>query len=229
MNRIRSARSALAALAGLTVVWTGCASPAWPDGGTFDPQACAEDALRRNRDPALAREAVAYSVERCRAGGTDGCSMLGVAYELGLGVRQDRALARSIYQHTCDAGDVRACGNLGELLLSGGESPSGAIALLRKACEAGHARPCGVLGDAYASGASIPRAPAEAVSWSERACARGDAPSCVRLVDLGASAARTDKLLTLACVGGDVEGCDRLGRRARSQPGGGLAAGPHGR
>jgi TPR repeat protein len=215
----RSTSAMLLTLASLFALSAGgCMEATWPDGTAFDPQDCAEDALHKPIELELARQAAAEASERCGAHDAAGCSMLGVVNELGQGVAANRGRARSLYRSACEARNVRACGNLGELLLadlSHGESPDGAVALLRTSCDVGHARACGVLGRAYADGATVVRAPAVAAAWLERACAKGDAPSCVRLVDLGVAPARATELLTAACMRGLEEGCARLDHPTR--------------
>jgi TPR repeat protein len=216
---------ALAALA-LLLSCSGC-SGAFAAGppARFDRRSCAEDALHRHPDPALAREARMLSSASCQKGDAAACSMLGVIHELGLGVPKDRSRARALYQGACSARYQRACGNLGELLLGDpavgdklpGSRPVDPIALLRAACDAGSGRHCGVLGRAYATGTGVARALQAAASFSELACGRGDAASCVRLVDLGTDRARRTALLTMACMGGDEDGCAGLtgGERRR--------------
>jgi hypothetical protein len=139
--------------------------------------------------------------------------MLGVIHELGLGVPRDRARARSLYRQACERRNLRACGNLGELLLADvrpGDAPDGALVLLRTACDAGHGRACAVIGRAQATGVVVSGGPSDAAVWFERGCAGGEVSSCVALADLVESPGRRAELLTLACARGDADGCARL-------------------
>ena len=45
----------------------------------------------------------------CDAGDATACYDLGLMYEAGAGVTQDRARARSLFQRACDGGLVDAC------------------------------------------------------------------------------------------------------------------------
>jgi TPR repeat protein len=98
----------LAALAALLALG-GCG------GAPYDSQACVENALRRNPDPALLPDAAEQISAWCQTGDAASCSTLGVMYELGLGVRADRARAARLYRHACSDGNARACDNLGGL------------------------------------------------------------------------------------------------------------------
>lgn len=227
MNEPYSPRTALAGLTTLLV--TACAPAAsLTTAPIFDPQACAEEALRRSPDPALMDDAVARFSGRCEgAGEPSSCSLFGVLLELGLGVRADHARARRLYRFACESGNQRACGNLGGLLLADaapGALPESALTLLRSSCDAGHGRPCAVLGRIYDEGALVPRAPAVAASWFERACQRGDASACIGFADLiergevAAAPARSAELLAMACARGDEVGCDRIARHPRAPP-----------
>jgi TPR repeat protein len=224
MNASHSVRAARCALAGLTALLAGACVPAAAPtpAPIFDPQACAEEALRRSPDPAIVKEAADRFSRECEAlGEVSSCSLLGVLLELGLGVHADHARARTLYRSACDAGNQRACGNLGGLLLAGavpGAPPDGALALLQRGCDAGYGRPCAHLGRIYNEGTLVPRAPVVAASWFERACQRGAATACVGLADLiergdvAAAPAHGLELLVVACAHGDEEGCARLAR-----------------
>jgi TPR repeat protein len=220
MSQTHSPRSILA---GLTALLAGACTPAvsTPPDPSFDPQACAEDALRRSPEPAIVKDAAAHFSRRCEGSGdVSACSLFGVLLELGLGVRADRARARTLYRFACESGNPRACGNLGELLLADaapGATPEGALTLLRMSCDAGHGRPCAVLGRIYDRGSVVPRTPAVAASFFERACRRGAVSACIGVADLiehgdvAAAPARRVELLTMACAHGDEGGCARLG------------------
>jgi TPR repeat protein len=208
-------------LAACTVL-VGCAG-AIPDAAdlgemTFDPQTCAENAIRHDPDASLAREAAATFSERCAVHEVAACSMLGVAYELGVGIGRDHHRARGLYRHACDNGNVRACGNLGELMLADlepGARPSAALELLQASCNGGNPRACAALGRAFAQGRVVPQDATTAATLFDRACARGEASACVEeadLIDRGAvqrDPRRSAQLVGIACARGDVDGCAR--------------------
>ena len=101
-----------------------------------DCQACAEEALRRDPDPvALVNAALTFELT-CATRQPGACSLLGVLHELGVGAPRDLARARSLYRLDCDAGNARACGNLGALMLrdDGGATTELAAMLLTSAC-----------------------------------------------------------------------------------------------
>jgi TPR repeat protein len=187
----------------------------------FDPQTCAENALRHEPDASLAREAAATFSERCAAHETAACSMLGVAYEVGVGVFRDRRRAMGLYRHACDSGNVRACGNLGELMLADAEPgtrPSAALELLQTSCSKSNARACAALGRAFAQGRVAPQELVTAATLLERACSGGESSACVEVADLIDKGAVTAprglsaQLNRVACARGDAEGCARLTR-----------------
>jgi hypothetical protein len=139
-------------------------------------------------------------------------------HERGRGVRQSRGQARSLYRRACEGGNVRGCGNLGELLLADGATAE-AQGLLTRACDAGKGRACLVLGRAHLSGTLQPGPAGIARGLFERGCNAGEAGSCIALADLlersaaSGDTARATEVLEKACAGGDEEGCARLAPR----------------
>jgi TPR repeat protein len=214
----------LATVAALATATAACA----PDigaaglvapGGAYDQQACVETALRRGPDPEAARDALAEMTQGCALGDSASCSMLGVIYELGRGVRPDTRYARDLYRKACGKGNARACGNLGELELKEGGAPDSAKSLLRTSCDAGHGRACTALGRVYAD-EGVPGSRA----LFQLACNRGEAAGCVALADQleragePTSSPAVLELLLNACGRGEAEACSRLSNAARSRP-----------
>lgn len=228
------ARLAPAALAVLCVGWLGCAAasartatPPEPardkliviDGATdvYDHQACAENALRRGADASLVAETAAHVKRTCAAGEIPSCSILGVMYEVGAGVAQDRDQAMTLFRRACDAGNDRACGNLGELMVEDslpGQAPETGRALLRRACDAGQGRPCAAL-------ARIQLNQDAARTFFERACTQGDGPGCYEFAQWLAKSVnpedntRVTELLATACTRGHAKACSELVKSAR--------------
>jgi TPR repeat protein len=182
--------------------------------GTYDPQACAETALRRSAAPELLPDSAEIMLRACSVGEADACSIAGVMFELGRGVRPDRERARSLYTRACDRGNARGCGNLGEMLLQGGARRE-AMPLLQRSCDAKQGRACVILGRIESEGA-------KARARFERACGVGEAAGCMALADLiersaeSGSRDRVVELLEKACANGSEEGCSRLSRRAQA-------------
>lgn len=218
-HHTRWPRAALLAAASLLAA---CGPARSPDGAleAYDHQACVENALRNKPDPALLADAALELGQGCRFSDASSCSMLGVMYELGRGVRRDPERARSLYERACDGGNARACGNLGELVLRDPAlgAPERAVSLLRSSCEAGQPRACATLGVAALEGRVRLASPDEPRLLLARACGRGEPAGCVALGDLSArlgDEARADALYASACARGHEVGCARFDERSR--------------
>ena len=128
-------------------------------GVTYDAQECVENALRNRPDPVAVSEATVAFARACQDGEAASCSVLGVMYELGRGFAVDTIRARELYGAACETHNVRACGNLGELLLgdeNGARDPR-ALFLLRTSCKGGDVRACETLGRLDRGGDGEPR------------------------------------------------------------------------
>ncbi len=222
----RDRRGRAGRLLAASLCLAGCAPATLEIEFVHDPQTCAEDALRRRPDPALAAETAAAFSSDCARGDTASCSMLGVAHEVGYGVARDADRARSLYQQACRSGNKRACGNLGEVLLAEAEpgaSPAAPLTLLEVACEAKQGRACAVLGHALAHSAVVPRDLPLAGRFLRQACDREQPHACLELAELvegGSVPARpgmAEHLLEIACARGSEVACDRLAPAPRSR------------
>ncbi len=212
---------------GIALFATGCAGVnEGPNAAeaAFDPQTCAEEAMRHGADPAVAADAPAYFKEACATRDFGACSLLGLVNELGFGVPKNLTRARGLYTYACDSGNKRACGNLGELVIGeakDAQATKDGIALLDRACSGGSARHCGVLGWTYATGPEATRSPALGAKLLERSCIGGNATGCLALAGLldrglvPASAAHAYDLVAAACSRGSATACDDLARRTR--------------
>jgi len=76
----------------------------------------------------------------CDKGNMKSCADLGIAYDLGRGVRQNYSKARKLYKKACDKNNMNACFNLGILYDNGKgvrQNYSKARKLYKKACDGG--------------------------------------------------------------------------------------------
>jgi TPR repeat protein len=82
----------------------------------------------------------------CEFGSALSCAKLGVRGKIDTS-RSDLAQGRATLQASCDKGDARSCGVLGESLMKGtAEDRAKAVGLLRLGCDGGYAAACGKLG-----------------------------------------------------------------------------------
>jgi TPR repeat protein len=58
-------------------------------------------------------EAVPQMQKACERGDLEGCSDLGRAYVLGIGVTRDEARALALFRKACDGGNLSGCDRLG--------------------------------------------------------------------------------------------------------------------
>jgi TPR repeat protein len=106
-------------------------------------QKCVECALRQHETIADMHAAVARFDRGCLSGDARSCSVLGVMYEEGRGVRRDAARARALYAHACSAGNAPACTNLGRLVQE--RDTAGALVAFEVACHRGDVEGCRLL------------------------------------------------------------------------------------
>ena len=74
-----------------------------------------------------------------------GCFSLGVMYEKGEGVVEDKGKAMELYKKACDGGNMRGCSNLGLKYENGEgvvEDKGKAVELFKKACDSGNMSGC---------------------------------------------------------------------------------------
>jgi TPR repeat protein len=119
-----------------------------------------------------------------------GCARLGLLYETGAGVAEDRKRSASLYKQACDGAVLFGCVHLGLLLESSG--PAGAAraaSLYKQACDGGATFGCVHLGQLYEWGRGVARDLGQAAALYARACHAGDAFAC-RLAQQGSAAGR---------------------------------------
>lgn len=81
----------------------------------------------------------------CDKGNISGCYNLGIMYDIGDGIKQNRKMAVSFYQRACDGKDISGCYNLALMYLNGeGVRQNKEIAKesFGKACDEGHDGGC---------------------------------------------------------------------------------------
>ena len=87
---------------------------------------------------ALAQKSTGVLEKECAKNNYEACLNLGIQYDFGRGVRQDKFKAVELYTKACDGGNAIGCFNLG-LMYSTGEGvrqdKSKALQLYGKACD----------------------------------------------------------------------------------------------
>lgn len=182
-------------------------------------QACAERALRRRPEPALALEAFALYTAHCSSGDSAACSSLGVMHEHGLATRVDLPRALALYEGSCAGGNARGCANLGAALARGHGGPGRVGEGVRRLSTMCHARDmyaCHEHASTLVHGGPSERRSAQALF--ELSCDAGETAACASAAELLRDEAptRTRELFTTACVAGEAAACDSLARLAPS-------------
>ena len=158
----------------------------------------------------------------CDGGNAAGCSGLGDAYTLALGVAEDHDKAFKLYQSSCAAGFADACDNLGQSYEAGWgvrKDPAKGASIRSRACNAGSSNACITIGEYYEKGkGGFSKDMKSAVMYYAKACDGGSGESCE---DLGERFAKgdgvpTNKSLSLAlyqkgCSLGATGSCYTLG------------------
>lgn len=170
-------------------------------------------------------EAVPFLERGCELNEGAACLELGYMLEAGRGLDLDVKRALQVHERGCAAGEARACGAQGRLLMQR-QPPAAreAAVAFRKACEAKDAWGCALLGQLFLDGAGVKRDPARAQKYFDRGCEGGAGQGCMRVGELLAAAAEpasTDGHKTLvraaryferACHMSYARGCTQAGR-----------------
>lgn len=129
--------------------------------------------------------------------------------------------AVAFLEAACQAGDLRACADLGRRCGFGwgvAKDETREAALYRQACDGGDPVGCRGLGSAAYFGSGLPKDLALAARLYQQACDGGDPAGCDSLgaqIQLADGVARDDRraaaLLQRACEGGAANGCVNLG------------------
>jgi hypothetical protein len=117
----------------------------------------------------------------CDGGYISGCLNLGVMYNFGDGVRQDKFKASKLYKKACDGGYVDGCFNLGLMYNNGDavrQNKPKAKELFGKACDGGDMDGCLNLGVLYVTGDGIRQNKSKAKELFGKVCDGGDMDGC---------------------------------------------------
>ncbi|HEY1811538.1 MAG TPA: tetratricopeptide repeat protein [Kofleriaceae bacterium] len=173
-----------------------------------------------------AARAIDIYQKACDGGFSLACRNLGLMLRDGHGgATPDPARASLLLDKACKASVTFACKNAGDLdaIVAAKTSPSRwkqALAHYRQGCDAGDSTACREIGMLYLDGKGVPKSPATATVWLERACVGDDARACrvfgTMLVG-GAGITKPDlergkQLLQRACDAKDDEACRILKR-----------------
>ena len=131
----------------------------------------------------------------CDRGSAQDCADLGLSFEIGDGVPQDKAKAAQLHHRACDGAEASSCFNLGLMYTNGqgvakdkvkaAEFYHKAAQLYQKARDSGEARSCYNLGVAYDDGQGAPEDKARAAQFFEKACTGGIPAGCEACRTLG--------------------------------------------
>ncbi len=204
-------RIALVVCLGAVAVTAGGCAPA-----KLDKQVCIECALRSDATTDTLPNAEARFRRGCDDGDLASCSVLGVMYEKGRGVPQDRGRAAQLFGHACRNGNPRACVSLGRMMESGASARAdvnGAAMMYDTACMAGEREGCFEHGRVLSNRGELRRAS----ELLNQACREGHAPACEMLGlmaqqgrGMAMNPRRAQKLFRRACLGGHTDACARL-------------------
>lgn len=213
----RAGNAAIAVLALSSLA--GCGASIFHRANGYDAQGCAEEALRRDPDPATSEVAKTEFELSCRAGDPAGCSALGVVYETGHGAARNPNAARKLYDRACQAGNQRGCVNLGRLSLAKNDPTKAEIdaatKLFAKACDEGESSGCGELGRFLAQNKGKDRDVVQADSMLHKACDKNVPRACFDLAEIyrggiGEDPRHAVELYVKSCVAGYQPACLRL-------------------
>ena len=140
-----------------------------------------------SRDPDAVELAADRFTQACELGDTQGCALLGRAYDLGQGRPLDPHRAFELYSSACAEGAAEACGRAMVL----GESASIDAGQLRGfyqlACDDGYMDACHFLAGLHLDGVGGPVDPQMAALLYERACDARVAVSCIEFAFMAAA------------------------------------------
>ena len=126
-------------------------------------------------------DAFRYCEKACNLDNGLGCSVLGVLYAEGKGVRQDYQQAKTYFEKACNLDEVRGCFNLGVLYCRGDgvrQDYQQAKTYYEKACNLDEGQGCYNLGVLYENGQGVRQDYQQAITYFEKACNLDDGIAC---------------------------------------------------
>ncbi|MSP26247.1 MAG: sel1 repeat family protein [Myxococcales bacterium] len=204
---------------------TGCAMPKVRLGeaaGSFDAQACVENALRGEPDPLTLPLAFKEFTDQCDRRLMSGCSTLGVMYERGLATRRDPLKAAQLYHEACIVQNVSGCANLARVYSRGigvKTDAQRAVGLNDWSCQRGAPGACRELATAHLFGDGAEKDVPRAAELYRKSCKMGDGDACYALgalyekgAALKGDVSQALSLFEQACVKGQHDACDGISR-----------------
>jgi TPR repeat protein len=210
LQSVRGYCVALAGMAALVSVISGCMGPSFADA---NQQACVERSLRRTHDVQALASAREEFEGACVSGSPEACSAFGVMNEVGAGAPMNPARAVALYKRACDAGNVRGCTNLGVARaygLDGVRDPAYAVSLLDPACVRGDARACLHMAVLHTTGTGTSLDAALSRKLFAVACEGEEVVACVARAkrdETEGDVASAADYLAKACALGDAPSC----------------------
>ena len=147
---------------------------------------------------AIAAEVIGQIQRLADTGVTEAVFLMGTAYDEGLGVAADPAVAVRWFQRAADADHMLAQHNLGNAYADGRGVPQNdamAVQWWRKAAEAGDAIPQLRLARMYEEGRGVAKDLTIATEWYRRAAERGNAQAATALRKIETPGCRSDRQL----------------------------------
>ncbi len=142
-------------------------------------------------------------------------NILGIMYEKGNGVVQDKSKAKEFYTEACDGGIVESCHKLGLIYIRENDiGKNKAKELFEKACNGGIIGSCHNLGFMYFEGKGVKKDINKAKNMYEKACDGGMVESCHKLGFMyytGKNMNKAKIFFIKACDGGIPSSCHNLG------------------
>jgi hypothetical protein len=137
---------------------------------------------------------------------------------LGAGVPAEVEESAKRLKTTCDAGEAKACFDLGQLFASSkwnAKNDKRAAELFGKSCDGGHQPACENMAEAYEHGRGVAKDTSHARVLYDLACRAGRAFSCATLgsayaagYDVPRDLRRAKELLQRGCEDGDAASCN---------------------
>lgn len=138
-------------------------------------------------------------------------TLAGIAMRMGVGFEQDFEAAEKLLSEACDAGQMRACRELGQVLIESNQQSryAEAAALLLKSCESGIELSCGDLVRVFVDGIGVSADAAAALGYAKRVCSAPESDNCADAAKslIAADTSESLALLAVSCEAGNMLAC----------------------